>query len=208
MSITSDEAKQIVKLISQVYSEHLDKYNFKKYPADDYARFKTSYSQCVIPNNEIHNSLVWKWGHVGKANFPQKQKDLIKKVENLWPEFVGSDHRHTSYRTFEWWKTKLPPTSFITIAYITHLVHHAEPIPIIDQHNFRAMNHFRKQVLPAHTSNNLPRTWSHISELKSFMIEILNNFPDKSFDELDRFLMMYGRSIKLRKQRKNRKPLK
>ncbi|MBU6206012.1 MAG: hypothetical protein KJS45_11570 [Bacteroidetes bacterium] len=43
------------------------------------------------------------------------------------------------------WNTASPIEEYgryITIAFITHLVHHSKGIPIIDQRNFRAMNYF------------------------------------------------------------------
>jgi hypothetical protein len=205
VSITGNEAKQISELISPIFNQHLAKYSFKKYPAVDYARFKEAYSKMDILNEEIYGSLVWKWGHVGKDNFPLEQKELIKKIEKLWPDYVENKGRATAKDTFIWWKAKLPITSYITAAYITHLVHHADLLPIIDQHNFRAMNHFIKQVKSVHKANKTPRSWDDISELKSFMTGVLEHLPEKNFDELDRFLMMYGRSIKPRKQ-KTKKP--
>lgn len=39
---------------------------------------------------------------------------------------------------------------YITIAFITHLVHHFKGIPIIDQHNFRAMNYFTNNLYHSH----------------------------------------------------------
>lgn len=206
MSITGNEAKQIAELISPIFNQHLAKYSFTKYPAVDYARFKEAYSKLSIPNKEIHGSLVWKWGHVGKDNFPPQQKELIKKIEKLWPEYVESKDRATAKDTFIWWKAKLPITSYITVAYITHLVHHRDPLPIIDQHNFRAMNHFIKQVKSAHKANKTPSSWDDVSRLKSFMAGVLEHLPGKNFDELDRFLMMYGRSIKQRKPKKQKNP--
>jgi hypothetical protein len=214
MSITATEAKRIASLVAPIYDVHLEKYSFKKYPAADYIRFKNAYSALRQPNNEIHDSLVWKWGHVGKLDFPPKQKALITKVETSWPDYVEfrqkrKPEKFSSVDTFRWWKEKLPSTAYITVAYITHLVHHAEPLPIIDQHNFRAMNKLLKDVRLGHAANSLPRTWADITELKAFMTKVLEYLPRKSFfEEFDRFLMMYGKSIKPRKPRKPRKARK
>lgn len=204
MHITTDEANQIVAFIHPVYAAHLAKYDFGKYPAADYLRFKASYSGRTNPNNEINASLVWKWGHAGKSNFPSSQKALIRSIEMLWPTFVHSNAGVASPDTFTWWKVALPSTSYITAAYITHLVHHREPLPIIDQHNFRAMNQLLARVRTTHTIKKKPSVWQDILNLKVFMMELLKHMPGMSFEELDRFLMMYGRSIKQRKPRKGK----
>lgn len=204
MPINDNEAKIIAAKIAPLFSSYLNKYSFAKYPADDYARYKYSYSELKPTNAEIHNSLVWKWGHYGKTNFPSKQKNLIMNVESLWLEFVNAEARLTSKGTFVWWREKLPSTAYISAAYIAHLVHHTEPLPIIDQHNFRAMNFFIKQIHPIHTANKIPNTWKNIVDLKSFMAAVLKHLPCKGFDELDRFLMMYGQSIKPKKPKKTK----
>jgi hypothetical protein len=206
MSITTTEAQKVAKTIDPVFDQHLEKYNFDKYPAADYCRYKTSYSSFSNPNTDIHDSLILKWGHIGKKNFPQHQKQLIKDVEKLWPEFLSFEKRNASADTFQWWRKKLPKTSYITVAYITHLVHHGEPLPIIDQHNFRAMNHLLGSIRSDYTIKKKPSTWDDIAELKLFMVAVLQCLPKRNFGELDRFLMMYGKSIKPRKPRKSRKP--
>ncbi len=196
MPITDSEAHRIPTEITPIFSTYLARYSFKKYPAEDYANYKRSFSALKPTDTEIHNSLVWKWGHFGKDNFPPKQKELIKKVHELWPEFAADQARKISQHTFAWWREKLPSTAYISAAYITHLVHHAEPLPIIDQHNFRAMNFYIKKARPSHTSNKVPNSWNDINDLKAFMSVVLKHLPERTFDEIDRFLMMYGRSIK------------
>lgn len=138
---------------------------------------------------------MWKWGHWGKSNFPQHHKDLIAIIENSWPKFINSLTEHTSKNTFHWWKSELQTRSrYITVAYITHLVHYNEPFPIIDQHNFRAMNALITRVRPNHKSKKKPSDWDDIVALKSFMELLGNTFPKYSFSEIDHFLMMYGRN--------------
>lgn len=199
MKLTSHETDALVTLIEPIFEHHLSKYSFEKYPATDYATYKSAYSKKNAVNDEISASLAWKWGHFGKDNFPSKQKALIKRIEALWAEYVKLPNCTNAESTFNWWRVKLPNTAYITAAYITHLVHHADPLPIIDQHNFRAMNSFIKQIRPDHEATKSPRNWEDISNLKHFMSALLEKLPGKSFGELDQFLMMYGRSIKPRK---------
>jgi hypothetical protein len=204
LPITDTEAIQIAKSISSIYRHHLANYSFDKYPAPDYLRYKSAYSALQIPNTEIKASLIWKWGHFGKNNFPAKQQLLIKRVEALWPKYITESSRgrvspSSSADTFRWWRDKLPLTSYITAAFITHLVHHAERVPIIDQHNFRAMNFLICNIQQRPFNDRPPRTFIDIMSLKAFMTAILKHLSKTNFGELDRFLMMYGKSIKLLK---------
>ena len=143
MPITPQEANQVAAHIAPFFQKMLDGYDFRKYPADDYERFKASFSALNNPNADIEDALKWKWGHWNKSNYPQPHRDLILEVRRRWPEFVADRTTRTSSGTFQWWCKALnstPQSRYITVAYITHLVHYREPLPIIDRYNFRAMN--------------------------------------------------------------------
>jgi len=209
--ITSVQAQQIAQIVSPIYTAFLAQYDFDTYPAANYHRYKTIYSSLQIPNTEIYNSLVWKWGHVGKDNFPSAHQRLIRRVEELWPEYVKARRKSprrsfSAEETFQWWAYTLPlkTTRYITVAYITHLIHHAENIPIIDQHNFRAMNTLIRRVRSDHVAKSKPSRFDDIIMLKEFMFAILGYLPNTTFGELDRFLMMFGKSAKPRKPSKQR----
>jgi hypothetical protein len=163
MKLTSVEADAIAKIIDPIFFRHESSYSFKKYPAEDYARYKSVYSKTPIKNDEIQASLVWKWGHFGKNNFPLKQKELIQKIKDLWADYVRSKNCGNAKCSFQWWSSKLPSTAYITAAYVTHLVHHSDPLPIIDQHNFRAMNRLVKAVRAKHEATKVPRSWQDIA---------------------------------------------
>lgn len=207
MKLTSTEAIAVAEIIAPIFELHLSKYSFTKYPAQEYAKYKSVYAGKSVSNVEVHASLVWKWGHVGKDNFPQAQLKLIHKVEELWPEYIQTKECKSANETFAWWRLNLPKTAYITAAYITHLVHHADPLPIIDQHNFRAMNSLIRAVRPEHVAKSVPRNWQDIEDIQSFISAVIIHFPGRSAEEIDRFLMMYGRSIKVKKPRKTRKQL-
>jgi hypothetical protein len=195
MSITIIEANKIVARIEPIFQKVLDKYDFGKYPAANYDRFKTLFSSLNPPVDEIANAMIWKWGHWGKPDFPQSHKNLIAEIQMMWPQFVESGYSDTSARTFEWWRNRLNrQTTYITVSYITHLIHHAEPLPIIDQHNFRAMNSLIHWLRPEIEPKKKPSNWADIQSLKHFMTMLQAAKPSHSFSELDRFLMMYGRN--------------
>mgnify|MGYP006178047015 CR=1 FL=1 len=84
-------------------------------------------------------------------------------------------------------------TRYITVAYLTHLIHHHANIPIIDQHNFRAMNDLLNKAQGSSFSKKKPSNWNDILVLKNFMLSLQEYLPQYSFAELDRFLMMFGR---------------
>ncbi len=195
MAISNDEARQIAESIRPIFDEVSSNYSFEKYPAVPYGRFKAAYAAFETNNHEIHDSLVWKWGHWGKAEFPQAHKNLITEVKGLWPFFLTSGKTRTAQDTFEWWLEKLGRQSrFITVAFITHLVHYRAPLPIIDQHNFRAMNHLLAHVNRDHRAKKKPSNWTDIENLKCFMSTLVAALPNRSFSELDKFLMMFGRN--------------
>ena len=205
MTISNDEARQIAESIRPIFDEVSSNYSFEKYPAVPYGRFKAAYAAFETNNHEIHDSLVWKWGHWGKAEFPQAHKNLITEVKGLWPFFLTSGKTRTAQDTFEWWLEKLGRQSrFITVAFITHLVHYRAPLPIIDQHNFRAMNALLSAIRPAKIRDRKPNSWNDISDLTEFMTSLLSYLPGKRYEELDRFLMMYGKKIKPSKRRAGR----
>lgn len=193
MDLTPTEAAWIGARVRPLVDEMLALYDFEKYPAEHYERFKREFSEANrIP--PIEGALRWKWGHWVKRNFPDAHKNLIKEVSVSWADFLASGARRTSRGTFEWWENKLGRrTTYITVAFITHLIHHNESLPIIDQHNFRAMNALVASVHPEHKGKKKPSSWSDIHELRQFLRTVLPHLDGRSLGEFDRFLMMYGR---------------
>lgn len=196
MPITNDERNLIANKIQPIFDAVVNDYDFNKYPADDYLKFKQSFSNLACQSLDIADALVWKWGHTGKENFPQRHRDLIATVIALWPDFIVSECTRNSSLTFQWWRQRLNKTSFVTVAYITHLVHHQEPLPIIDQHNFRAMNAFIRDVRPNEQRRFKlkPSNWDDIVTLKGFMESLILVMGERGYSDMDRFLMMYGRN--------------
>lgn len=130
-----------------------------------------------------------------QTEFPATSSLLISEIQALWDDFAESDAKRQPYDTFAWWQGSLGrPTTYITAAFITHLVHHKRPLPIIDQHNYRAMNALIASVRPGYSHKKKPSTWNDIESLKSFMSALCERLPEIGFGDLDRFLMMYGRN--------------
>ena len=195
-AISQTEAQQIAQFIFSCFKQVSQKYDFKKYPKSVYDRCKLKFSALNPANQDIHDALVWKYGHWGKSNFPAAHCRLIREVQNLWPQFIKTGNHYSPHGTFQWWQSKWPKTRYITAAFITHLIHHNSAIPIIDQHNFRAMNDLIAMVIKNHSYKKAPSSWQDILDLKVFMITLLPHLNNVDASELDRFLMMWGKSVK------------
>ncbi|MGH1449556.1 MAG: hypothetical protein ACRBBM_09065 [Pseudomonadaceae bacterium] len=176
----------------EIFQEFHQRYSYKKYPATDYEIFKKTFSE-LDPKADHRAALMWKWGHWGKDNFPAKQQALIEEIKKLWPQYCDFIQLHaerSSKATFEWWTQKLGSKRFITVAYLTHLIHHDE-VPIIDQHNFRAMEHY----LDGGPGNRKPNSWDDVLRLKNFLQMAITQ-SGRSQSDYDKYLMMYGRHLR------------
>ena len=191
--INPTEAQQIAGFILFCFKQVSQKYDFKKYPKSVYDRCKLKFSALNPANQDIDDALVWKYGHWGKPNFPASHRKLIREVQNLWPQFIKTGNHHSPHDTFEWWQSKWPKSRYITVAFITHLIHHNSAIPIIDKHNFRAMNNLIAMVRKNHSYKEKPSSWQDISDLKNFMCALLQYLNNMNISDLDRFLMMWGK---------------
>ncbi|NWF08289.1 hypothetical protein HX810_11515 [Pseudomonas salomonii] len=188
--------------VQSTYSEYFSQYSFTKYPAQEYQRFKQTFS-AFKPDVELDLALLWKWGHWGKTNYPGKQGALITEISALWGEYlkwVGVlTDVHSPKDTFQWWNERLGRLLYITSAFLTHLIH-PHDVPIIDQHNFRAMNHFLRVQQP----KKKPSDWSDIAHLKCFLSEATTKLQYTESD-FDKYLMMYGRALKPHKPKTSSK---
>ena len=192
--IKKTDYKNIIDRINEDFLLYYNKYDFSKYSQDDYKIFQNNFSSLKNENQSIEKALKWKWGHSGKNNFPSAQKNLIKEVESHWKDFALKKFTNPQ-DTFEYWKSIFNrKTTYITTVYITHLVHYSE-VPIIDQHNYRAMNYFVKLVNNSYTAKKKLSNWDDLMNFKKFIDEVsLQTNIDK--EKIDKYLMMYGKSIK------------
>ncbi len=194
--------KSIAEEVEANYASHRALYSFKKYPAFDYEGFKATFS-ALAEEADLLAALLWKWGHWGKDDYPSKQKALIGEIESLWPVFRGwalsAGDQFTPETTFQWWDKRLGRLRYITSAYLTHLIHPLQ-VPIIDQHNFRAMNHLWR----ISSAKKKPSNWGDIVRFKHFLREASERFQ-RPEAEFDKYLMMFGRALKPRRVRSSRK---
>ena len=184
--------------IKKDFDSYLIKYDSNKYPIDIYNNFQNAFSKLNPTSEQITSALNWKYGNTNKPNSPKSHKAIIKDIIDAWPKFKLSIERHTELNTFNWWKKTLANGSskrFITIAFITHLVHKSKKVPIIDQHNYRAMNYLSNNFNFSSTAKKYPSNWEDIVKLKEFISE-LSKIHNKKHNEIDKYLMMLGKEIK------------
>ena len=90
---------------------------------------------------------------------------------------------------------------FVTVAFITHLVP-PRTVPIFDQHNFRATNDLLAGVRRGWTGKKAPSRDVDVVLLSGVMRAVRAGWKSEtgerapSLRELEKFLMMYGKSIK------------
>ena len=188
-----------IQFINQHFDFFVNQYDENKYPPQIYHTAKKRFSSLSADEETIKLALEWKWGHINKNNYPKTHKQLITEIINEWENFKKSNaEKKLADKNFEWWKNKLngkSSTRFITIAFITHLIHNEE-IPIIDQHNYRALNFFTNNLSLSSTFKKRPSNWNDIIKLKQFTDTILPHLNNTNPQDFDKFLMMFGKSIK------------
>lgn len=199
--LQANDAAEIARSISKDFAKYLAKYDEKKYPPEILLRLQEQFAYPkMVSGSDLRTALVWKYGHWGKPRIPAAHERLAKRIPELWIS-VPSEMMLTSAKTFSWWNERLGKTAFITTCFLLHLLY-SRDIPILDQHNFRAVNFFLKNAMPGRRIKRLPAQFDDLLSLKIFMNLILQNWPqDVStpkplIRDLDRYLMMFGKSIK------------
>jgi hypothetical protein len=194
LTLSQVEIQNIARAVHPLLEDVLSEYDYRKYSADIYLKSKESFASLQPTNQGISDAMLWKWGHWGKENFPTHHKALIAEIQLGWPLFVKSSECQNPKNTFVWWQTYLKrSTTYITSAFITHLIHHKISLPIIDQHNYRAMNNLIAAQRPYFEYKKKPSKWEDIENLKHFMGAVSGYIDGISFSDFDKFLMMYGR---------------
>lgn len=195
-----------IQFINQNFDFFVEQYDEKKYPPNIYENVKKNFPSFTADAETIKLALELKWGHINKNNYPKTHKQLINEIINEWENFIKSNaEKKSPIENFDWWCAKFgkrKSTRFITIAFIVHLVHNEE-IPIIDQHNYRALNFFTNNLSLPSSFKKRPTNWTDIIKLKEFTDTILPHLNNKNPQDFDKFLMMYGKSIKNTKNEHN-----
>lgn len=202
--LSGAEAWQIVKAIGPRFTEFASQYDTKKYWPEVYERVGEEFRQpkAVSPGT-LREALLWKYGHLRKPVIPPAHERLISHLQQGWPTAIAAlppspeDAFAALDRDFG------GKTRFITVAFLLHLLHPTK-VPIIDQHNFRAVNAIMAGVRPTWKSRRQPSQYADIALVAAFMEAVLEAWVPQAPQsaptdrDLDKFLMMYGKAIKER----------
>ncbi|HEY3383477.1 MAG TPA: hypothetical protein VGK32_17045 [Vicinamibacterales bacterium] len=184
------------------FAHYARQYDTKKYWPEVYKRVRREFRQPNrVASGTLREALLWKYGHLGKRDIPPAHKRLIEQLQRGWPAAsaglpgVPEDAFVVLDRAFG------GRTRFITMAFLLHLLH-PRGVPIIDQHNFRAVNALMASVRPDWRGKKKPSAYGDIMFIAAFMRAVLvawgrldpGSVPTDR--ELDKFFMMYGKAIK------------
>lgn len=198
------EAVRIAALISSDLRDYVGRYDTRKYPPEVYDRIRRAFSVPKgVTRADIETAILWKYGHLGKSGYPKHHVGLIQDVQKLWPAFLRSGSmRPDAMREF--WANELGrPKAFITIAFLVHLLHQHD-LPIIDQHNYRAVNYYMTKVRRSWVSRRMPRHMDDLRLVAEFIKSVQSAWPSgahhPSARDLDKYLMMFGKALKARRR--------
>jgi hypothetical protein len=159
------------------------------------------YPESVI-ECDIVAALKWKYGHMGKTNFPGQQRALASRIAEIWsadPMLPALDPMDT----FQKWRRYLGSTSFVTICFLLHLTNPAT-LPILDQYNYRSVNRHLVRLRPHFAVKAKPSQFEDLLLVRDFGNGVLEGWQRYSSiemptaDILDRYLMMHGKAQKSR----------
>jgi len=199
---TPVEASAIVQRIKPRFADIASTYDTRKYWPQVYERVAEAFKTPTRVAPEIlDEALRWKFGHLGKPRIPGSHRELIHQLQREWPR-LAPDIPSSPAGAFAFLDAQLGgPSRFITIAFLVHLLFQAG-IPIIDQHNFRAVHRLLRESRPGWRGRKKPSRFEDIELVAWFMDAVITAWQSEaesnapSSRELDKFLMMYGKSIK------------
>jgi hypothetical protein len=217
IALSDNESDRIVGLIRPDFAKYATRYDERKYPAAEYEYLLSAFQKPgKVCKSDICRALVWKFGHFGKLRIPDRHEKLVLFVHGRWhAEKPGVDVTDPclsstlggSGADFDNLVAASGGTRYITFAFLKHLLRPDE-VPIIDQHNFRAMNHYCRAVRPDWQTRSKPGKHGDLLALSTFLSTIMSRWkkihPSTAPPEraLDCFLMMYGKALKPRKKRR------
>lgn len=213
--LNAENARRIVELIRPHFDHYVARFDEHKYPSAVYENLRSAFeTPQAVSDDDIRCAIFWKFGHLVKlketSKIPRDHEDLISELQGKWPAF-SSELAESAYEIFLQLGTALGETRrYITKSFFLHLLRPNE-IPIIDQHNFRALNHYLTTFHDGWRPRSKPSSYEDLTTLSSFLSEILSTWAMidpltvPSERELDRFLMMFGKELKMQRQPTNSK---
>ena len=199
--LTDAELEIIVRNISEEIAIEQE-YDYTKYPADVLTELRQTFADPAAVNFPVvEKALKWKYGHINKANYPGHQRDLARKIAELWPT-AGIRPGTDATDAFDRWQDLLP-TGYITVCFLLHLVN-PDTMPILDQHNYRSVSNHLSRAGRTVISKPAPRGYSDLLLVRDFSAAVRDHWtkvtgePAPDAGRLDRYLMMHGKALKSR----------
>ena len=200
--LTATESAAIVAKVRPIFADTAARYDAKKYSPIVYDNIRSAFrTPAQVSAGVLRQALRWKYGHGDKSRIPGSHQRLISDVQRKWPR-LARDLPQSPDLAFAFLLSHLgSSTRFITVAFLVHLVFQEE-IPIIDQHNYRAVNALIRDLRPAWHAKKKPSRYSDILLVADFMASIIGAWragdptTAPTPTRLDRFLMVRGQDIK------------
>jgi len=202
MVLSINEQQQIVEKIKLDFAGLVAQYDSRKYPEAPYLYMRHKFHALpAISDEDIRQALIWKYGHWRKTNYPDAHKVIIRKVCQEWSRFVVTTTA-TVKGDFDFWTEVLRDHhAFITVCFLVHLLH-SDKVAILDQHNFRAMNHLMRNVRLNWSGKEAPSKYHDLEDV-SYFIRVISDCwssmpnartPDQR--AIDKYLMVLGQRLK------------
>jgi hypothetical protein len=87
--LDADVLKGAPTEVARNFAAHLAKYDERKYPPLVLRRLRLLFSEPeIFQPEDIALALRWKFGHLGKPNYPEAQQNLVSKIATL----AGAPH--------------------------------------------------------------------------------------------------------------------
>jgi hypothetical protein len=202
-------AARVVELIRPDFVNYVTRYSESKYPPSVHERLMDAFvAPQHVTDHDIRLAVLWKFGHLKKQQIPSRHEALILELQRRWPDLISQEiFTGSTEAVFDNLQREVGgPHRYITITFLLHLLRPNE-VPIIDQHNFRAMNYFVNVVRQTHAalpSKSRPTNYADLATLSDFVGSLLScwrkidptTLPSEQM--LDRFLMMFGKALKAR----------
>ena len=195
------EAQAIVQEIMPQFERRVSQYDAKKYPPNVYEEVRQAFQvPATVSLETLRTTLLWKYGKLGRRGYPKKYEKLTQELHKDWLETFTKFPAEPSLAFERLDKRFGPKKRFITLAFLLHLCFPRQ-IPIIDQHNFRAVNSFMSDVRSGWRTKEKPSRYLDIACFAGFTKAVLAAWSrteatvptDRKFDQ---FLMMYGKNLK------------
>jgi hypothetical protein len=204
-TLTGREFATIVRRIRPIFGNVASRFDRAKYPLDVYEQALAAFARpTAVSADALRNALLWKYGHLNKSGrIPISQQRLIADVQRAWPRVAKGLPDIPEQAFVEIDRQCGGRTRFITVAFLSHLAF-PKQVPIIDQHNFRAVNSLLHDARPMCLGRKRPTTWTDIVVVGEFMDGVLSAWSGQSptsvptRQALDHFLMMFGKLLKSR----------